>query len=232
MKNTIITSVSAIFFLIIGLLIGKSNKQIEIQTVLKTNIVERPIDRIVEKIVEKPVVEYIDKYITNVVEKVVEAQIPYSYKMAMVLKESLLSARLVEKRKIPFKIDSVDVAVYLSEELKSIVSEESIRNSIELELRKIGLKISETSPYHLSFSFDALENKEKTTHIYNFEMKLKRISYIIEDSICTHVIFPSIWDKSSFGTVGINNSGATVKNAVNECVTTFCNKILESRENK
>ena len=38
MKNTIITSVSALVFLVIGLFIGKSNKQIEIQTVVKTNI--------------------------------------------------------------------------------------------------------------------------------------------------------------------------------------------------
>lgn len=230
MKNTVITSISALVFLVIGLFIGKSNKQIEVQTVIKTNIIEKPVEKIVEKIIEKPVIEYVDKYITNVIEKVVEAEIPNSYKRAMALKESLSSAKLVEKRKIPFKIDSINVAVYLSEELKGIVSEESILNSIELELRKIGLKINETSPYHLSFSFDVLENKEKTTHVFNYEMKLKRISWIIEDSICTHVIFPSIWEKGSFGTVGINNSGATVKNAANECITTFCNKILESRE--
>ena len=44
MKNTVITSISALVFLIIGLFIGKSNKQIEIQTVVKTNIVEKPVD--------------------------------------------------------------------------------------------------------------------------------------------------------------------------------------------
>ena len=79
MKNTIITSLSALVFLVIGLFIGKSNNPIEIKTVVKTNIVEKPFDRIVnrtvEKIVEKPVIEYVDKYVTNVVEKVVEAEI-------------------------------------------------------------------------------------------------------------------------------------------------------------
>ena len=79
MKNTIITSVSALVFLVIGLFIGKSNNPIEIQTIVKTKIVEKPFDRIVnrtvEKIVEKPVIEYVDKYVTNVVEKVVEAEI-------------------------------------------------------------------------------------------------------------------------------------------------------------
>lgn len=43
MRNTILTSVSALVFLVIGLLIGKSNKQIEFQTVVKTNIVEKQI---------------------------------------------------------------------------------------------------------------------------------------------------------------------------------------------
>ena len=230
MKNTIITSISALVFLVIGLFIGKSNNPIEIQTVVKTNIVEKPVDRIVDRIVEKPVIEYIDKYITNVVEKIVEADIPYSYKRAVALKDSLISAKLVEKRKIPFKFDSLDVSVYLSDELKNTVSEESIRNSIELEVRKIGLKINETTPYHLSFSVDVMENKDKTQHFYIYEMKLKHLSYIIEESICTHIVFPSIWEKSGFGTVGINNSASTVKATASECITTFCNKVLESRE--
>lgn len=39
MNNTVITSISALVFLVIGLFIGKSNKQIEIQTVVKTNII-------------------------------------------------------------------------------------------------------------------------------------------------------------------------------------------------
>jgi hypothetical protein len=64
MNNTIITSVSAIIFLVIGLLIGKSNKQIEIQTVVKTNIIEQPV------------IEYVDKYITNVVEKIINKKYP------------------------------------------------------------------------------------------------------------------------------------------------------------
>jgi len=63
MKNTIITSISALVFLVIGLFIGRSNKQIEVQTVLKTNIVE------------KPVKEYVDKDITNVIEKFVEREL-------------------------------------------------------------------------------------------------------------------------------------------------------------
>ena len=78
MKNTIITSISALVFLVIGLLIGKSNNQIEIQTILKTNTVE------------KPVVEYIDKYITNVVERIVETEIPEQHKVALeILKNHL-----------------------------------------------------------------------------------------------------------------------------------------------
>ena len=46
MKNTIITSISALVFLVIGMFIGKSNKQIEIQTVVKTNTIEKHISEL------------------------------------------------------------------------------------------------------------------------------------------------------------------------------------------
>jgi len=117
MKNTIITSVSALVFLVIGLFIGKSNTQIEIQTIVKTNIVEKPVieyvdkyitnvvekpvDRIVEKIVEKPVVEYVDKYITNVVEKVIQAEIPEKYQNAIFFYDRFNSSKFVEFQKLP-----------------------------------------------------------------------------------------------------------------------------------
>ena len=86
MRNTIITSVSALAFLVIGLFIGKSNKRIEIQTIVKTNIVE------------KPVIEYVDKYITNVIEKVVEAEIPENYKNALDIHKRLLNANYIKSQ--------------------------------------------------------------------------------------------------------------------------------------
>ena len=61
MKNTIITSISALIFLVIGLFIGKSNTQIEIKTIVKTNIVEKPVE----------------KYITNAVENINKILIVY-----------------------------------------------------------------------------------------------------------------------------------------------------------
>ena len=42
MQNAIIPLIPAIIFLGIGLFIRKSNKQIEIQTIVKTNIIEKP----------------------------------------------------------------------------------------------------------------------------------------------------------------------------------------------
>ena len=60
MNNTVITSISALIFLVIGLLVGKSNNQIEIQTVVKTNIVEKPVVEYVDKPYNKIEIEYKD----------------------------------------------------------------------------------------------------------------------------------------------------------------------------
>jgi hypothetical protein len=229
MKNTIITSISALVFLVIGLFIGKSNKQIEIQTVLKTNFVEKPVDRIIEKIVEKPVVEYVDKYITNVVEKVVQSEIPASYIRAKKLHDSILSSKLVQYDKIPFNFDSVDVNVYLSEELNGIASKDVIQNLIELELRKIGIKIDKNSYYSLNFSFNAMSNDRNTQYVFSNYLQLKKISYIIDDSIAANAVYSSVWEKRSFGTVGANKTSSEIKTSAEDLVKIFCNKVLENR---
>jgi hypothetical protein len=213
------------------LFIGKSNNQIEIQTVLKTNNVEKPVEKIVEKIVEKPVIEYIDKYITNAVEKVVQAEIPAAYQESMAFYKSMLTANFSGFDKIPLKIESIDVNVELGDGIDKIVSKDLIQNTIELELRKIGVKIDKKSEYHLNFAFQAMENHNKTQHIYLTSLNLFRVSAIITNMRVEKLIYRSVWDNTSHGIVGINNTVPTVKDLAEEKTKIFCNKLLEARDN-
>ena len=216
MKNTITTSISALVFLVIGLFIGKSNNPIEIQTVVKTNIIE------------KPVVEYVDKYVTNVVEKVVEAEIPSSYLKAMELQKSIFAAEFAKHDKIPFNIDSVHVSVYISENLKDIISKETLQNLIELEIRKIGIKVDEKSPYVLNFEFYSFETKDKTQHVYRYSLNLQSPAYMIKGLKATHVILPILWENSNFGIVGSKNASKTIKDELEETTKIFSNLIFST----
>ena len=205
MNNTVITSISALVFLIIGLFIGKSNKQIEIQTVVKTNIVEKPVekvvDKIVEKTVEKPVVEYITKYITNVVEKPVESQIPEEYKTALKFNQTILNGKVLGFNETPY-IDSVGIRVIVDEPLLPIVSETKLREEIENNFKKTGIKISEKSKAQVTAIFKAADFYSKNQYAYSCSIQVDYFSYGFDFELFRgYKYMGTVWYRDSFGIV-------------------------------
>ena len=226
MKNTIITSVSALAFLVIGLFIGKSNKQIEIQTVVKTNIVE--------KIIEKPVVEYIDKYVTNVVEKVVQAGILSSAKIAAHFMnqcyngESLISDSGVQ---LPFT-ESIAVDVFITENIKDIISASSIEEKLELEIRKAGIKIDKKSKYKVYASIDATETKDKLAYIFQTTLKFKSMLFLYDGTIeKSYYLFGPVWQTATYGSAGkeVYNQ-KYVYDQISELCDPLINRLLAAKE--
>ena len=232
MKNTIITSVSALLFLVIGLFIGKSNKQIEIQTIVKTNIVEKPVEKIVEKIVEKPVVEYVDKYITNVVEKVIQAEIPEKYQNAIFFYDKFNSSKFVEFQKLPKGIEKINVRILLSKTFENILDQSSLKDAIEIEARKVGLKIDKESRFELVFSADgfAIDNN---LYANSFKLTLSKIGYFLSDDGLFYFKPLNIWESGTFGALGKNvlNQKYVLDNISSQMIS-FCNKYLESKQNE
>ena len=200
MNNTVITSISALVFLVIGLFIGKSNKQIEIQTVVKTNIVEKPVDRIVEK----PVVEYVDKYITNVVEKVVEAEIPEKSKRYINFAEQVFNGTDLGYNDLPL-IESLKVDVTISDVFKDKLSEEYLKDKIELELRNNGINVNEKSQYTLTVSFSGLKINDNTQYAYTKSLSVVAVTLLYDfQNDIGYKDVSEIWQKSSTGIVGVN----------------------------
>jgi hypothetical protein len=233
MKNTIITSVSAIVFLVIGLFIGKSNKQIEIQTVVKTNIVEKPVEKIVEKIVEKPVKEYVDKYITNVVEKVIQADIPSDYNKSYFVNKLLDGEWLYKTNgfSTPY-FESVHVSANVSEALEDIITADDIKEKVEFELRKAGIKVSDKSRATLHASLDGfdLDNKLQYVFKYSLDLRTRVFLYDFENKIVNKHIVP-IWTESDFRIAGksvINKS--YIKTKFTDASEKIINKLLEAKQ--
>ena len=230
MKNTIITSVSALVFLVIGLFIGKSNNPIEIQTIVKTNIVEKPVDRIVEKVVEKQVVEYVDKYITNVVEKLVQKEIPVEYAKAYLLIDKQNKPKYLEYNQIPKGVNKIRVKSYVSDSIKNIVSEETLNNIMELELRKIGVSIDKSADYSLTYTIDAFWNDSKSQITYSDEISVSNVALHLSGGEY-YFTTANIFLKKHFGFVGKAKADQQLFSAaISESMIEVCNKILESRE--
>jgi hypothetical protein len=229
MKNTIITSLSALVFLVIGLFIGKSNKQIEIQTVVKTNIVEKPVDRIVEKIVEKPVKEYIDKYITNVVEKLTERNLTDDEKQKVFLGTLIENSKRPEPNSLPKDINSIRLNVLIGKSISEIISDRDVRNKLELDIRKTGVQINENAKYLLNVYITAFPANEGNSFVFRYTFNLNSIGYYFADDECYKALVV-IWEKESSGIVGKLKADSSFNSIVEKASTELCNLILKSKQ--
>jgi hypothetical protein len=229
MKNTIITSFSALVFLVIGLFIGKSNKQIEIQTVVKTNIVEKPVEKVVEKIVEKPVKEYVDKYVTNVVEKIVEKPISDEDLQHIFLGSLLEHAKRFETDKLPKGVDSIRVIVFVSNSINKYISTYDVKNKVELDLRKIGVNVNESGKYMLTVQILAFPTNDGNSLVYEYKFNLNSIGYYFANDEC-YKGFVALWEKESSGIVGILKAYEGFNSVIEKATTELCNILLKSKE--
>ena len=233
MKNTIITSVSALVFLVIGLFIGKSNKQIEIQTIVKTNIVEKPVDRIVnrtvEKIVEKPVKEYVDKYITNVVEKLIERDFTDDEKQKLFLATLLETSKRPEPNSLPKGINSIRLNVLIGKSISDIISDRDVRNKVELDLRKTGIEVNEKGKYMLNVYITAFPANEGNSFVFQYTFNLNSIGYYFTNDECYKGLV-AIWEKESSGIVGKVKAESSFNSIVEKASTELCNLILKSNQ--
>ena len=235
MKNTVITSISALVFLVIGLFIGKSNKQIEIQTVVKTNIVEKPVDRIVEKvvekIVEKPVVEYVDKYVTNIVEKIVESEPSEKQLKYISFADGLFNGKELKNNDLPF-IESLRVKVEISDVFKNVISESSLKDRIELDLRNNVIQVDENSTFILSAKFTGLKINDEMQCVFTKNLSVNTITFIYDfKNLIGYKDYSEIWQYSNTGVVGRNLLNQNfVSNAFTPYMDSLMNKILKAKD--
>jgi hypothetical protein len=204
MKNTIITSVSALAFLVIGLFIGKSNKQIEIQTVVKTNIVEIPVEKIVENIVEKP------SNITDIL-----TGIEY---------ESLAI------NEFPANIKSITISVIVDNKIKKLIIKDELETKIELELRRVGLKIeknAEKSDAEVKYFLNAVDLKNG---LYVATLKLEIWRYVVFTIKDKNYMKPAaIWSNVYIGFEDANDFNKDTHAALSKQMDKLSNSILNSK---
>lgn len=224
MNNTVITSISALVFLVIGLFIGKSNKQIEIQTVLKTNIVE------------KPITEYVDKYITNVVEKIINTKIPDEFIEAKLLQDNLNEPIFLGMGDLPKTIGEISVSINFVGENKSNIQTNSIKDEIELNLRKIGINVVDNSQRFLNLQIATVNGtKDNPIVVYVSRLSFLVPSYYIWDRDEIYKSYSTIWSHSQFGYTGQEVfSDKKIQETVNQSVNSFMNSYLKSvqKQNK
>lgn len=217
MKNTIITSISALVFLVIGLFIGKSNKQIEIQTVVKTNVVE------------KPIIEYVGKYITNAVENINKNLLTDDEKEKLYFGTLLGKAKRIEPNTLPKGVKSINLNVFISKNISQIISDKYVRNKIELDLKKIGVDVDENGEYLLTGHITAVPEDEGNSFVFQYSFNLNSIGYFFANEQCYRGLVLN-WEKDSAGIVGKGKAESCFNSIVEDVSTELCNIIVKSNQ--
>lgn len=188
---------------------------------------EVPVEVIktVTKEVPVEVVKIVTKEVPVEVIKEVEKPLPEIYKTALETYLKFSGAKFASNQSGVLKdVKSLSVVVTVADVVKTDISSSTIKNKIELELRKLGVRIDDNSDVSLSYNLFAL--KLKDLEILGFYESLavrQMVTLPRETGYIKNMA--TIWEKNSYGTVGEVNV-RLIANRYDDKLSAFLNDYL------
>jgi hypothetical protein len=167
--------------------------------VIKTVTKEVPVE-----VVKEVPVEVVKEVMVEVI-KEVEKPLPEIYKIALEAYRNYSGAKFAANQGGVLKgVNSLKVQVILADEVKNDISGLTIKNKIELELRKLGVQINDNSDVWLSYFLEAMIRD--SSGILAYESSLVASEVVTLPRETGYIKYPAtIWRLSTIGTVGKNN---------------------------
>lgn len=188
------------------------------------------LGRTIVGVVEKPivVVKEIPRDVQKIVEKRVEvpAEIPDSYKVAARFQEQFYNAGLVEKNDILKGIASVRVLVNIGDLLSSGISISELKDSIELSLRKNGIKIDDSSSFMLEFDVWGAWDQSKSWCTYSGTLGLMRNIPVLSGGEFKKSLVILWWPQDYIGHVEKEDFVNKITSTTDKLVIAFSNAYL------
>ena len=186
-----------------------------------TKTVSTVLTQIVERKVEIPV--EVEKIVVKRVE--VPSEIPDSYKMAKWFYDSFFTTNTFEKNEILKGISGVNVGVLLDDDVKSRLSKQELKDSIELALRKNGVPVNDKSDHWLLFTVDGVWDNENIRYSYRAAMSLNEwVS--VPSSGEFKLARLKVWESGFTGFAGSQKVAEGITRAVDKLVISFSNAYL------
>jgi hypothetical protein len=128
----------------------------------------------------------------------------------------------------------VSVNVSLADSVKEVVSEERIKNKLELFLRKNNIVIDDKSPHMLWFGVEGVwqvwgNTNEKITLSYSCTISLHEI-IVFERQSGMNRIGADVWNKSCIGYAGKNVVEKAILDNLEEKAEAFANEYLAAQQ--
>ena len=127
-------------------------------------------------------------------------KIPVQYENALAFLNRFTASKFVTAKQALAGVKTVSVGVFLSEDIKKIVTEAEIRAAFEGSLKGQGIQLEEKSRYSLVLSEDGF-TRDSPVLTYHFAVDLYELLYAFRDDGAVNRSSSSIWDKGNFGTV-------------------------------
>lgn len=191
-----------------------------------TKEVVREVPKEVIREVPKEVIREVPKEVLREVIKEVPAQIPEDYRLAKAFATRFLSAeRVVENDSILKGVPSVNVSILLSKNLNGRISQNELRDSIELSLRRNGIPVKADAGHTLWFIVEGLWDDKMITFSYSAALTLDTDVFLFtEDKV--RVSMREIWRYGYVGMAGSAKVQEGIRTTADKLVISFSNKYL------
>lgn len=218
--------VFAIGFLVVGFLYFKETQK-DPEVVIQEVIKEVPVEVVKEIPVE------VVKDVSN--EFIEEQEMPINLNdpqevMITLAKRYVYAPRIKERNEIFYGINSLKTRVILDDEVKELITEESVKDRLELNLKKRGIQIDEGSPQAVIIAISGMWNQTKMALVYQYELVLVDYVVLNRDGDMRGAVIDA-WKTSGFGLTG---SSMSIRDHIIECIDevseTLANGYLETVE--
>lgn len=197
----------------------------------------KEVVREVPKIVTQEVIREVPKEIIKEVprevirevpvEKLVDKPIPQEYLYAYQFYQSWSNPSIDSNQSDALRgIKSFSVTVVISDNLAQSVSKASIKNKIELELRKLGIKVDDNEPFVIYYYLEATTPSGPGIVGYYNQLDVTQAAVVPRQPRFI-AVNATIWTSLQYGTIGSMNLSQLETN-IDTPLTAFLNDYLKA----
>lgn len=214
-------------------------KEVE-KTVRVTN--EVPVEKIVQVIKEVPVekIREVPKEVIKEVQVIKEVPVIKEVEVPAKLTDVQVAAinfasryisapRIKTPEEALFKIESVRVGVLLGDAIQKVVSEDRVKNKLELRLRALNIRPDDDAYVTLWVSFTGVWDKDDIRLSYKQSIELRE-SVVVARKGDFRSLSATFWNEGSVGFAGKNVAEKAILDGVEAMVESFANKLLALRD--
>jgi len=124
-----------------------------------------------------------------------------------------------------FSLDSLRVQVFLNDAVKKVVSEDRIKNKIELILRQHNIPLDDKAPVTLIVAYEGLWNESQVVLTYSANLKLQQVVMIGRKGELRHGL-ATVWEQGAYGYAGSKIAEDSILKDTEAKAESFANRYL------